>query len=377
MANAVAETPTKRKWQWRPRSIWWKIIPGTAIGLALLTEAFLILTGNRLLYRQIVVMPGTSYLSHSYGEVGKQPRTRLICHYFTGLSTQTQLVWYDPANSQGLDECPFIADQSPLGQALTSSNRGSSIADWAGVWAVIVAAVGYFTVELHRWKENRKRDQDIAYQIVSKVGLLLNDAQATLTSLTPNGYTAQQLQAITSPFQIVGMQQPVVGFSTPMTQNLSDDERNLLLRLREEEFMMDFTECFAQNASIRDGIMEYTQRYEALQAFMPPVIESKTGHQIREYQNYESMSEAYPHFYTAASLIKNLRKMALRNVSMMTDVAQRYQPLMEKHFPNLHIHKIDLVDAEQDTDEELAQLVIDPLPPKQAPRRVRVTVTYS
>lgn len=376
MADTGLQTPSPR-WRDRHWSIWWKVIPGGALGLALLAETSMIATGNRLLYDQVLVKPGTSYIDANYGEVGKQTRTRLVCRYFTGLSTQTQLAWHDPANKDGLDECPVISDQKPLQQSVTSGGGGSSVADWAGVWAVIIAAAGYFTVEWHRRKEDRKRDQDIAYQILNKVSLLLNDARTTLNTLSPNGYSAEDLQAITSPFQIVGMQQPVIGFSSSMTQNLSDAERNLLLRLREEEFMMDFTECFAQNAAVHDGIVEYTERYEALHPYFPPVIDHWPGYQTREYQDYDSMADAYPHFYTAASLIKTVRRMALRNVRMMTDVAQRYRPLMEKHFPKLHIHTIEIVEPEPETDAELAQLMIDPIRPKPTDPNIKVTVTYS
>jgi hypothetical protein len=89
------------------------------------------------------------------------------------------------------------------------------------------------------------------------------------------------------------------------------------------------------------------------------------------------MADAYPHFYTAASLIKTVRRMALRNVRMMTDVAQRYHPLMEKHFPKLHIHTIEIVEPEPETGAELAQLMIDPIRPKPTDPNITITVNYS
>ena len=82
------------------------------LAFAVLFCATLLFSGSRILVYEVKVKPGDTYGVEGYGDLGKSSQGSLVCRYFTGRSLLIRVFWYDPNNSFGKDQCPFILDES-------------------------------------------------------------------------------------------------------------------------------------------------------------------------------------------------------------------------------------------------------------------------
>jgi len=214
------------------------------------------------------------------------------------------------------------------------------MAEWVSgigsLLAVIVALGGYWLSDRQRKREEEQRREDAAYQIGYKLSGLASEAQVIHQDLNPHGKTDEELASETDPMQICGTLQPKVGHNDTMAKDLSETEQNLLMRLKEEDFLMDFSEAFARNQSIRAGLLEYKMRREAITPLLPtPVIVNG------EVVSFDLTKDQYlalqPHVIPAASLVKSMRELSKVNTEMLAGLCRKFHPMMKKHYPKLHI----------------------------------------
>lgn len=224
-----------------------------------------------------------------------------------------------------------------------------SVADWfASIATFLATGVALFS---YRWADNqRKRDekhqrQSSAYQIGYKLATLMCDAISAHKALIPAGTTLEELKKIDDPFELVGSQQPAVGFGSVMARDLTDTEQNLLMSLREENFLMDMTETFARNETIREGMGEYKIRHQAITAMLP--IPVATSGQVASVGLTERQIKAlWPLVMPASTLLISMRGLSEQNLVMLRRMGQGFHAMMQKHYPDLHIHKIQEVTEE-------------------------------
>jgi hypothetical protein len=103
---------------------------------------------------------------------------------------------------------------------------------------------------------------------------------------------------------------------------------------------MDFSETFARNETIRQGILEYKAKHEAITIKLPPPTSIDRNIGSLSIDN-ETKTALFSYIVPAATLMQSLRKMSLENVKMLRRLCQTFHPMMHKHYPKLHLHKID------------------------------------
>jgi hypothetical protein len=234
--------------------------------------------------------------------------------------------------------------------------EAGSAADWfagtATFLATLVALFSYRWADGQRKSEERQLRQHSAYQIGYKLATLMSDAIITHKSLIPNGATPEELRNVENPFELVSKQQPVVGFGSIMARDLTDNEQNLLMSLREENFLMDMSETFARNEAIREGLREYKLKHETITAKLPTPVET-TGQVASIELTQKQMNDLWPFIMPAATLLIAMRDLSEQNLVMLRRMGQDFRPMMQKHYPDLHVHKIEEL-TEEAMEAELA-----------------------
>jgi hypothetical protein len=310
----------------------------------LLLEVTLLIAGQRVLINQTLVQPGTSYVVPGYGDVGKSAQGSLVCRYFTGRNFTDNVLWYSDNNVTGRDECPTFS--SPKNGQTDQVVDGGSLADWVSgigsLLAAVIALGGYFWSGRERAKEEQARQQDAAYQIGYKIASLTSDAHTTHKALFPSPTDYDDWKDESDPFKILGQQEVTIGFDGKMSRDLTEAEQNVLMRLREESFLMNYTETYARNQSISAGLAEYKVKREAVMSMLPPP-EIVDGQMASHFFDEKEKLRLYPYAISAATLMQNLRRLSHMNLLMLTKLCENFQPMMKKHYPKLHIHKIAAV----------------------------------
>lgn len=219
------------------------------------------------------------------------------------------------------------------------------MAEWvAGIGsllAAIVALAGYWLAERQRAREEAQRRQDAAYQIGYKLASLASEARNIKGDLNPQGKTDEELAAETDAMEICGNLQPKIGFNDTMAKDLSESEQNLLMCLKEESFLMTFSEAIARNQSIRAGLIEYKVKREAIMAMLPPpkII---NGAVASHFLSQEELMKIHPHLIATGTLVQSLRALSHINVEQLAYLCREFCPMMKKHYPKLNVHKIEL-----------------------------------
>lgn len=222
------------------------------------------------------------------------------------------------------------------------------MAEWVSgigsLLAVIVALGGYWIVERHRKDDAKQQRQNAAYQIAFKLSALASDAKVTHKHINPEGKTPEEWLQITDPMEICGTLPVNIGSSEPICRDLSENEQNLLMSLKEEDFLMDFSEAFARNQSIEAGLREYASRREAIMSMLPPPTQFQ-GQVGSLFLSPQQVAEVKPHLIACATLVQSMRELSKQNVEQLSKLCDNFQPMMRKHFPKLHIHKIEVLEG--------------------------------
>jgi hypothetical protein len=223
-------------------------------------------------------------------------------------------------------------------------------ADWfsgtMSALAVSVALAGYWFASSQNRRAEKQTRQNAAYQIGFKLSALASETRGVTGDLNPQKMSEGEL-ALQNPMETCGTLAPKVGFNDTMARDLNETEQNLLMLLKEENFLMDFSEIFARNNSIRAGLLEYKVRHEAIAAMLPTPVQV-AGEVISLDLTQEQLLKIQPNLIAAASLVNSVRFLAKINVEMLTNLTDKFHPMMTKHFPDLHIHKIVMQDIESD-----------------------------
>ncbi|RYG86131.1 MAG: hypothetical protein EON59_10710 [Alphaproteobacteria bacterium] len=173
----------------------------------------------------------------------------------------------------------------------------------------------------------------------------MSEATYTHSRLFPEGSSAQDWQGIIDPFEIVGAQQPPIGSNITMARDLSNAEQNLLMSLKEEEFLMSMSEAFARHETVRDGIAEYKMRHAAITE-RAPAPEATNGEVATFMLTNQQKNELWPYVMPAASLLTSLRDLSAINLKELQLMGVAFHPMMRRHYPGLHIHKIETIEAD-------------------------------
>ncbi|NWK96693.1 hypothetical protein DM806_13690 [Sphingobium lactosutens] len=326
----------RRKWVWAAAAV---------ASLFVVTEGSLLISGKRLLVGSTLVHPRQTYIVPGFGDVGKQDQASLVCRYFTGRGIATDVLWYSSTNQMGRDECPLFA--IPHGQDAEAKDEGGSLADWVSgigsLLAVIAALFGYFLVEKKHRKDDREKTQGQIYQIGFKLSTLASEARTTLRDLNQKSLPIDELLAEDDPFVICGSQAGVIGYDRTMVRELSDAEQNLLMLVKEENFLMNFAECVARNETIRGSFVEYGKRRDDVLARLPPP-EQASG-QVGSVGLTEAQRlSIFPYVVPTAMAMRQARYLAKLNVDMVVQLCEDFMPMMKRHYPKMHIHKIELME---------------------------------
>lgn len=221
-----------------------------------------------------------------------------------------------------------------------------ALADWVSgigsLLAVVVALGGYWLIDWRRKNDDRQRRQDAAYQIGFKLSSLASDAYVVHKALNPHGKSEEELNAETF-METCGYLGEQVGFEHPLVRDLSESEQNLLMRLKEENFLMDYSEAWVRNQSIRAGMLEYKVRREALTGMLPPPV-IVNGQIASVDLTQDELMRIQPHLIAAGTLVQSMRALSNINIEMLGRLGCGFHPMMKKHFPTLHIHKVEIVD---------------------------------
>lgn len=198
--------------------------------------------------------------------------------------------------------------------------EAGSVADWfsgtATFLATVVALFSYRWADNQRKNDEKQRRQDSAYQIGYKLATLICDAITSHKALIPEGATLEELKKVDNPFELVGKQQPAVGFGSIMARDLTDAEQNLLMSLREENFLMDMSETFARNETIREGMGIYKLKHEAVTAMLPAPVEI-SGQMASVGLTQQQMNALWPLVMPAATLLTSMRDLSEQNIVML------------------------------------------------------------
>ena len=221
----------------------------------------------------------------------------------------------------------------------------NELADWVSgigsLLAVVVALGGYWLVERHRQFDEKKRRQDAAYQIAFKLSALASDAHVTHRLLNPPEKTTEDWLSEQDPMEICGKLHISIGATEPVCRDLNEAEQNLLMSLKEEDFLMDFSEAFARNQSIEAGLKEYTRRRDAITATLPAPAQFRG--QIGSFDlTQEEVQQIYPALVACSSLVQSMRVLSKTNIEQLSSLSEKYRPMMSGHFPKLHVHTIQL-----------------------------------
>lgn len=231
-----------------------------------------------------------------------------------------------------------------------------SLADWVSgigsMLAVTVALAGYWIshvqrkddqriAEEHRTAEDAKTRQGILHQISLKLSALASEAGTTHAALLPSGRTEAELTTMRDPRQLVGEFNPDAGMELTMAHDLSVEEQNLLMLVKENDFLMDYTEALARHESIRAGLLEYKSKREAIMAMLPPpkIINGQMASHFLSDAEWLALA---PHLIPLSTLLVSARALSKQNIELLARLCASYKPLMAKHFPQLNIHSIEM-----------------------------------
>lgn len=194
---------------------------------------------------------------------------------------------------------------------------------------------------LLRENEETSRRQGVIHQISFKLATLASEASNTHRDLNPENKSPEELAQETNFFEIVGNFSPNVGYDDTMVRRLGVDEENLLMVLKEDNFLLDFCECLARHESIRRALLEYKSRRDLVLTMLPSpkLINGKT---VSYFPTEEDTLKLAPYLIPLGTMVISARQLSAVNMEMLARLCDQYKPMMSKHFPNLSIHSIGL-----------------------------------
>lgn len=223
---------------------------------------------------------------------------------------------------------------------MTDCHMAEWISGIGSLLAVIVALGGYWLVERHRAHDEQSRRQAAAYQIAFKLSALASESNVTHEHLNPPGRSSEDWLAENDPMVICATLPINISSAESISRDLSEAEQNLLMSLGEEDFLMDFSEAFARNRSIEAGLLEFNRRREEITKMLPPPT-SFAGQVGTLTLTQTQKSQVMPHVVATSSLVQSMRALSKQNVEQLDSLSERLTPMFKRHFPKLHVHKLE------------------------------------
>lgn len=226
-----------------------------------------------------------------------------------------------------------------------SAVEWGNVADWVsgiGSFAAALVAVGGFSwSERQRRNSEKDKKQAALYQICNKLSGLASDAHTTLENLCPREKPVEHWLSVSDPIDIVAAQTPVIDAPSTNSHSLIDIEQNLLLAIREEEFLMDYSEAVKRNEVIKRALEDYSSRYQFVFSMLPEpkAVEAKA---IILDPEAEEMRAVYPYAIQAASIVQKARQLSVQNIKVLDRLATEFHPMMTRHFSELHIPRLEM-----------------------------------
>ncbi|PVX29170.1 hypothetical protein [Sphingomonas pokkalii] len=111
--------------------------------------------------------------------------------------------------------------------------------------------------------------------------------------------------------------------------------------LKQDDYLMDFSECLARHESILRGLLEYKSRRDVVLTLMPPP-QMVNGQIVSFLPTRQQMLELPPHLIPLGTMVVSSRQLSSANVEILTRLCKEFKPMMIKHFPGLNIHSISM-----------------------------------
>ena len=234
--------------------------------------------------------------------------------------------------------------------------KNGSLADWVSgigsMLAVVAALAGYWIShaqrkadkklsEALRSSEEVKTRQGIVHQISLKLSALTSEATTIHADLIPLGRSEAELANMLDPQQLIGEFNPNVGMDLTIARDFSVEEQNLLMLVKENDFLMDYTEALARHETIRSAVLEYKSKREAITRMLPPPKTVK-GQMISHFLTNEERLALAPYVIPLSSLLVSMRALSKQNIELLNRLCSTYKPIMTNHFPQLNIHTINI-----------------------------------
>lgn len=317
----------------RRKSFWVAV----AVSAVALFDIGLMWSNNRLLFSSTLIPPGYHMSVSGHGDITPGKRSARVCRYGSGISTTSVVA---------ISDKPVAPDCNWFLPRTTDKWESGTIADWVSgagsLLAAIAALYGYFLIENQRRSDAKDITQGHIYQIGFKLSTVASEVHTVLRDLNSQGLPRDELLAQKEPLWVVGLQGPATGYDRSMVRDLTDAEQNLLMMVLEEEFLMEFSEIVARNDSVRLAFMEFSRRREELLTYLPPP-EQWNG-QVGTFGLTPPQALALmPKLVPAATLMIQARQLAAMNVDAVIKLCARWKPMMDGHFPKMHVHKIEVV----------------------------------
>lgn len=317
----------------RRKSFW----VATVVGVVALLDIGLLWSNNRLLFSSTLIPPGYHMFVSGHGDIDSGKRSARVCRYFSGMSTKSIVAISDKPFAPG---CNWFLSRT------TDQWESGTIADWVSgagsLLAVIAALYGYFLIEKQRRSDAKDITQGHIYQIGFKLSTVASEVHTALSDLNSQKLPIEELLAEKEPLWIVGGQGPASGYERSMVRDLTDEQQNLLMLVREEEFLMEFSEIVARHEAVRLGFVEYSKRRDMILAMLPDP--EKWNGQIGTFGLTTTQVNAImPHLYPTAMLMVQARQLAKINVDAVMKLCDRFKPMMDGHFPDMHVHSVGVV----------------------------------
>jgi len=204
-------------------------------------------------------------------------------------------------------------------------------ADWfsgtMSALAVVVAVSSYGFGEWRRKLADRERDIDTIRQVGFKLWRVVNgihDIHAHVwVEREPLKDGGEELWKRISP--LVGLER-----DAGLTMNAS--EISLLLRMKQSDFLSNLVLLTGRYDSIVSSMIEYSARYDALQAMLPPPPKPMTENVVSRMLTQREFLRIQPYSFQLESLLQNIRAMTKENVDMGEKLMAQLGPAAKSYF---------------------------------------------
>ena len=206
-----------------------------------------------------------------------------------------------------------------------------SQADWfsgtMSALAVMIAVGSYGYSELRRRREDNRRDIVTIRQIAIKLLRVVNG----IHDIHRHVWEGVQEPLAGGQDELWRRTYPLVGLQQEPGLSLDAAEINLLIEMKQPDFLMELMLLTSRYQSILSSMMEYKVRHEAIHAMLPaPVaVEGQIG---RHALNEEQYLRLQPYSIQLEMLLQSVRGMTQENVEMGERLVDQFTPMTSSYF---------------------------------------------